>query len=54
MALEVVDKRNPILVRVAEILQSKDNQVLVHFNGWDSKYDFWAESDSPDLHPVGW
>ena len=54
MALEVVDKRNTLLVRVAEILQVLDNKVLIHFGGWDNKYDYWEYADSPDLHPVGW
>ncbi|GAA6089666.1 lethal(3)malignant brain tumor-like protein 4, partial [Tachysurus ichikawai] len=26
----------------------------VHFDGWNSKFDFWVDSDLPDLHPVGW
>lgn len=54
MALEVVDKRNPILVRVAEIVRVHDSRVLLHLSGWDHKYDYWEETDSPDLHPVGW
>lgn len=54
MALEVVDKRNTLIVRVAEILQVLDNKVLIHFGGWDNKYDYWEYADSTDLHPVGW
>uniref|UniRef100_A0A2K6GLU4 SAM domain-containing protein n=1 Tax=Propithecus coquereli TaxID=379532 RepID=A0A2K6GLU4_PROCO len=27
---------------------------MVHFDGWDHKYDYWVEADSPDLHPVRW
>lgn len=26
----------------------------VHFDGWDHKYDYWMDADSPDIHPVGW
>lgn len=26
----------------------------VHFDGWHEKFDFWVDSDLPDLHPVGW
>ena len=54
MALEAVDKRNPPLVRVAEITQVEDSRVCIHFCGWDTKFDFWEDAHSPDLHPVGW
>nr|XP_054099955.1 lethal(3)malignant brain tumor-like protein 4 isoform X2 [Callithrix jacchus] len=27
---------------------------MVHFDGWDHKYDYWVEADSPDIHPIGW
>ena len=54
MACEAVDKRNRSLVRVVEILQIVGNKVLVHYSGWDNKYDYYEESDSPDLHPIGW
>uniref|UniRef100_UPI0016592464 lethal(3)malignant brain tumor-like protein 4 n=1 Tax=Halichoerus grypus TaxID=9711 RepID=UPI0016592464 len=26
----------------------------VHFDGWDHKYDYWMDADSPDIHPIGW
>lgn len=26
----------------------------IHFDGWNSEYDYWVETDCPDLHPVGW
>ncbi|ELK31619.1 Lethal(3)malignant brain tumor-like protein 4 [Myotis davidii] len=26
----------------------------VHFDGWDHKYDYWMDVDSPDIHPIGW
>ena len=26
----------------------------IHFDGWDSVYDFWEDDDSADVHPVGW
>lgn len=26
----------------------------VHFDSWNSEYDYWVETDCPDLHPVGW
>ncbi|XP_019367694.1 PREDICTED: lethal(3)malignant brain tumor-like protein 4 isoform X2 [Gavialis gangeticus] len=54
MKLEAVDKRNPKLIRVATIVDKDDHRIKVHFDGWDRNYDFWVDSDSPDIHPVGW
>ncbi|XP_005112062.1 lethal(3)malignant brain tumor-like protein 1 [Aplysia californica] len=54
MKLEIVDKRNPILIRVATIQDVKDFRLLIHFDGWDSLYDYWLEDDSMDLHPPQW
>ena len=54
MALEVVDRRNPTLVRVAEILQVSDTRIRIHFSGWEHKYDYWEDAQSPDIHAVGW
>nr|XP_044999979.1 lethal(3)malignant brain tumor-like protein 4 isoform X1 [Jaculus jaculus] len=54
MKLEVVDKRNPRLIRVATIVDVDDQRVKVHFDGWDHKYDYWMDADSPDVHPIGW
>ncbi|KAG9276255.1 lethal(3)malignant brain tumor-like protein 4 isoform X1 [Astyanax mexicanus] len=54
MRLEAVDRRNPMLIRVATIVDTEDYRVKVHFDGWHTKFDFWVDSDLPDLHPVGW
>uniref|UniRef100_A0AAY5F419 SAM domain-containing protein n=1 Tax=Electrophorus electricus TaxID=8005 RepID=A0AAY5F419_ELEEL len=54
MKLEAVDRRNPMLVRVATVVDTEDYRVKVHFDGWHSKFDFWVDSDLPELHPVGW
>ncbi|XP_026057479.1 lethal(3)malignant brain tumor-like protein 4 isoform X2 [Carassius auratus] len=54
MKLEAVDRRNPMLIRVATITDTEDHRVKVHFDGWHEKFDFWVDSDHPDLHPVGW
>ncbi len=32
----------------------KDNKVLIHFDGWTSRYDYWTETTDTDLHPVGY
>ncbi|TRY84580.1 hypothetical protein DNTS_001320 [Danionella cerebrum] len=54
MKLEAVDKRNPILIRVATISDTEDHRVKVHFDGWSEEYDYWLDADSSELHPVGW
>ncbi|KAH9504144.1 Lethal(3)malignant brain tumor-like protein 3 [Bulinus truncatus] len=54
MKLEVVDKRNPILIRVATVTDVQDYRLLIHFDGWDSIYDYWIDDDSFDLHPPHW
>uniref|UniRef100_A0A8B9HL58 L3MBTL histone methyl-lysine binding protein 1b n=1 Tax=Astyanax mexicanus TaxID=7994 RepID=A0A8B9HL58_ASTMX len=54
MKLESVDKRNPMLIRVSTISDLEDFRVKIHFDGWTEEYDYWADADSPDLHPVGW
>ncbi|XP_061870516.1 lethal(3)malignant brain tumor-like protein 3 isoform X2 [Colius striatus] len=54
MKLEAVDRRNPILIRVATIVDKDDYRIKIHFDGWDHHYDFWVDADSPDVHPVGW
>ncbi|MBN3302679.1 LMBL4 protein, partial [Amia calva] len=62
MKLEAVDKRNPMLMRVATIIDTEDYRIKsahvlpiqVHFDGWHHKFDFWIDSDMPDIHPAGW
>ncbi|RXG52417.1 Lethal(3)malignant brain tumor-like protein 3 [Armadillidium vulgare] len=54
MKLEAVDKRNPMLVRVATVLEVKSYKLLLHFDGWPDVYDFWVDDDSPDIHPPTW
>lgn len=55
MKIEVVDKYNPIFVRVATICDVEHRQVRVRFDGWpEGTYDFWTEDASPDLHPIQW
>lgn len=52
--LEVVDPRNPSLVRVATITEVEEYRVKIHFDGWSELYDYWFDYDSTDLHPVNW
>ncbi|XP_046858383.1 LOW QUALITY PROTEIN: lethal(3)malignant brain tumor-like protein 1 [Xenia sp. Carnegie-2017] len=52
--LEAVDKRNPSLIRVGTIAAVDGFKIKISFDGWDSVYDDWFDSDSTDLHPKGW
>ncbi|CAJ1081602.1 lethal(3)malignant brain tumor-like protein 4 isoform X3 [Xyrichtys novacula] len=54
MKLEAVDKKNPGLVCVASVADVMDDHFLVHFDNWDDTYDYWCDSSSPYIHPVGW
>ncbi|XP_059797934.1 lethal(3)malignant brain tumor-like protein 3 isoform X4 [Balaenoptera ricei] len=54
MKLEIIDKRNPMFIRVATVADTDDHRIKVHFDGWNSCYDYWIDADSPDIHPVGW
>lgn len=54
MKLEVVDQRNPCLIRPATVVTRKGYRVQLHMDCWPSEYYFWLEDDSPDLHPIGW
>ncbi|XP_069743098.1 lethal(3)malignant brain tumor-like protein 3 isoform X3 [Narcine bancroftii] len=52
--LEVVDKRNPMLIRVATVIDTDDHRIMIHFDGWNHDYDYWIDADSVDIHPAGW
>ncbi|XP_038577439.1 lethal(3)malignant brain tumor-like protein 4 [Micropterus salmoides] len=52
--LEAVDRRNPMLIRVATVTDVEDNRVKVHYDGWSQQFDIWCDADLCDLHPVGW
>lgn len=54
MKVEAVDPRNPRYVRVATVANRTAFEVLLHFDQFDSRFDFWLSDSSPDLHPVGW
>ncbi|XP_067324254.1 lethal(3)malignant brain tumor-like protein 1 isoform X2 [Anolis sagrei] len=54
MRLEAVDRRTPTLIRVASVEDVEDYRIKIHFDGWSHMYDFWIDSDHPDIHPAGW
>lgn len=54
MALEVVDKKNPTLIRPAIITMVQEYQIKVLFIGWAEKYSYWVDDDSSDIFPPGY
>lgn len=54
MKLECVDKRIPQFIRVASVVNVRDHQIRIQFDGWPDKYSYWIEDDSPDIHPATW
>lgn len=54
MALEVVDKKNPSLIRPAVVTMVEEYLIRVLFIGWPDKYAFWLEDDSCDIFPPGY
>lgn len=54
MKVEVVDLKNPTLIRPATIVKVKGCKVKIRFDSWLPEYYFWIADDSPDIHPVGW
>ncbi|XP_048241150.1 uncharacterized protein LOC124116403 [Haliotis rufescens] len=55
MRLEALDLLNPSLVCVATVAEiAEDGQLLIHFDGWTSKYDYWTQPDVKNLHPLGY
>lgn len=54
MAIEIVDKKNPSVIRPASIVMIDDYEIKVLFIGWPEKYAYWVDDDSPDIHPVNW
>lgn len=54
MALEVVDKKNPSLIRPAVIIMTEDYHIKVLFIGWPEKYAYWLDDDSCNIFPPGY
>lgn len=54
MKLEAVDLMEPRLVCVATVQRCVGRLLLLHFDGWESEFDQWVDSESPDIYPVGW
>lgn len=57
MRLEAVDRANPHLTCVATLAaveMDRPEPLLIHFDGWTERYDYWTSPSSGDLHPVGY
>lgn len=54
MRLECVDKRVPQLIRAATVLDVRDHQIRIAFDGWPDRYGYWVDDDSSNIHPVTW
>lgn len=54
MCLEVVDKKNPSLIRPAVITMIQDYYIKVLFIGWPERYAYWVDDDSSNIFPPGY
>uniref|UniRef100_A0A336LZS9 CSON008720 protein n=1 Tax=Culicoides sonorensis TaxID=179676 RepID=A0A336LZS9_CULSO len=54
MRLEVVDPKNPGLVRPAVVKQVEGHIIRILFENWPEFYSFWVDDDDPNIHPPNW
>jgi hypothetical protein len=54
MKMEIVDRKNPLLIRPATVLDVNSYEMKVLYDGWPLIYAFWMEDDNVDIHPVRW
>ncbi|XP_061507919.1 uncharacterized protein LOC1270254 isoform X1 [Anopheles gambiae] len=54
MALEADDLKKSGKVCVATVADKMGDRILVHFDGWDDRYDYWVSIYSNYIHPVNW
>lgn len=54
MSLEADDLKKSGKVCVASVTDKIDNRILVHFDGWDERYDYWVDIRSPYIHHINW
>ena len=54
MRVEAKDRKNPSLICVATIVEVRNRRLLVHFDGWSDKYNYWCSPDTTDIHPPMW
>ena len=44
MKLEAVDPLNPLLIRVASVIDVWTTKLKIRFDGWSDEYDFWVSA----------
>lgn len=54
MKLEAEDIKHSRKLYAATVGDVIDNRVLVTLDGLDAQSNYWADVDSPYLHPVNW
>ena len=52
MKLEAVDRQYPGLFCVASILRVTGDELLLYFDGWSRKYNYWCRFNSPEIRPI--
>ncbi|XP_076806425.1 lethal(3)malignant brain tumor-like protein 4 [Clavelina lepadiformis] len=52
--IEAIDRHHPELVCVASIVDAMGKYLLIHFDGWNSCYDYWTLATSNYIRPIGW
>ncbi|XP_034251580.1 lethal(3)malignant brain tumor-like protein 3 isoform X2 [Thrips palmi] len=54
MKLEGIDPDHPSLFCVLTVAEVKGHRLRLHFDGYAENYDFWVNSDSPEIFQPGW
>uniref|UniRef100_A0A182PIV4 SAM domain-containing protein n=1 Tax=Anopheles epiroticus TaxID=199890 RepID=A0A182PIV4_9DIPT len=54
MSIEADDLKKSGKVCVASVADKLGHRILVHFDGWDNRYDYWVSIYSSYIHPVNW
>lgn len=54
MKLEGIDPDHPSLFCVLTVAEVKGHRLRLHFDGYAENYDFWVNSDSPEIFQAGW
>lgn len=54
MKLEGIDPQHPKYFCVLTVVEILGYRIRLHFDGYPSNYDFWANADSKDIFPTGW
>ena len=51
MLLEGNDPKNPSLICVLSVSEVQGHRIRLHFEGYDTCYDFWRNADSQFIYP---